>query len=853
MINRLFYSFLVIFLLLFINSYAIAQNQKNEYLSWPADSFTVVHSVDFEDNTTGIYGNYPREWEADWGDVWYAWRNNDIVEIIQKDNTKAQKFIFPEGTYDGINQGGDYTASIPGNDADSIELYLSYDVMWKPGFEFVISGKTGGHMLVGHDWAGEHSGGPYFWEGGRFGLSWQYADWANSAYMNFYFYHHDLDDAYGETKPWDDPYSDLGYYFFDTSEEKWVNITIRMVVNTCNNWENGEIGNNDGFAEGFINGRFFTRWDNLRMRNVDTIGINCVKIYAQFGGGTQNFAATRDEWLLTDNYYIWVYDWDVQDVLRHYEKSEPGRILHIPQSWTNAILFNEDTPDDNESPSVPSGLNLSNITNNSIDIQWSASTDNVGVSGYYIYLNNAKVSSTANTSYSITGLHSNTTYTIAVSAFDEAGNESAKSNPIQIILEDQESTVYIDPDNKNDVLEYGSMEHPFDSWQDVEWENGYYYRQKRGTIANEAKINVLADDISIGAYGEGNRPIIKSSAEDFALSFNERSNITINNLHIEAENAISSVDIQGNNSTNILIMNSCLEGSIYGIRTMGGNNFTIQYNVIQGCGDAISSHTSNTFVYYNIFQNNQYAINIEEENSSAEIFNNVFYDNNIAVKTEYSGLILYNNIFYLYKDFDKALDIYDSEMISDYNIFYPLRVGFVTYNGIDINNLASLRETIGTDANSFISDPLFVDASNNNFALKNESPAIDAGVFLGITSDLSGTNVPYGNGPDIGVIESDVVSDPSLITKEEDILESLNIYPNPTDGLFTITFSNPEKQSVDITIQSITGIIVLKQEYSDRKSYCKYTFDISDSPPGVYIFSIRLANSIYSKQVLKTF
>ena len=50
-------------------------------------------------------------------------------------------------------------------------------------------------------------------------------------------------------------------------------------------------------------------------------------------------------------------------------------------------------------------------------------------------------------------------------------------------------------------------------------------------------------------------------------------------------------------------------------------------------------------------------------------------------------------------------------------------------------------------------DPLFVDPHRNDFHLRADSPAIDAGADLGYMHDIDGDVVPYGEAPDIGVDE----------------------------------------------------------------------------------------------------
>lgn len=83
------------------------------------------------------------------------------------------------------------------------------------------------------------------------------------------------------------------------------------------------------------------------------------------------------------------------------------------------------TPPDSEAPTVPSGLSTSNITETSITLNWSASTDNVGVTGYDLRLNGSgSAGTTTNTSFTFTGLTANTSYTLEVRAKDAAGNTS---------------------------------------------------------------------------------------------------------------------------------------------------------------------------------------------------------------------------------------------------------------------------------------------------------------------------------------------------------------------------------------------------------------------------------------------
>jgi hypothetical protein len=67
------------------------------------------------------------------------------------------------------------------------------------------------------------------------------------------------------------------------------------------------------------------------------------------------------------------------------------------------------------------------VSSSQINLSWTASTDNVGVTGYKIYRNGTQVGTSNTVSYSDTGVSSNTSYSYSVAAYDAAGNTSAQS------------------------------------------------------------------------------------------------------------------------------------------------------------------------------------------------------------------------------------------------------------------------------------------------------------------------------------------------------------------------------------------------------------------------------------------
>ncbi len=85
---------------------------------------------------------------------------------------------------------------------------------------------------------------------------------------------------------------------------------------------------------------------------------------------------------------------------------------------------------DTEDPTVPMNVMVSNETSNTIDVSWTASTDNVGVTGYDVFVDGMFDQTVAGTSTTVSGLSAATTYTFTVLAKDAEGNTSAQSTGV---------------------------------------------------------------------------------------------------------------------------------------------------------------------------------------------------------------------------------------------------------------------------------------------------------------------------------------------------------------------------------------------------------------------------------------
>jgi chitodextrinase len=99
---------------------------------------------------------------------------------------------------------------------------------------------------------------------------------------------------------------------------------------------------------------------------------------------------------------------------------------NVSGSATTSFTTLDGTPD-TEAPTDPSNIVASNITASGATLNWTGSTDNVGVSSYNISIDGAAVGTSTSTSFDVTGLSPLTSYTASVNAEDAAGNISGSA------------------------------------------------------------------------------------------------------------------------------------------------------------------------------------------------------------------------------------------------------------------------------------------------------------------------------------------------------------------------------------------------------------------------------------------
>ncbi|RXZ84924.1 licheninase [Paenibacillaceae bacterium] len=92
----------------------------------------------------------------------------------------------------------------------------------------------------------------------------------------------------------------------------------------------------------------------------------------------------------------------------------------------------QELPKDEEQPTTPTDVMGQALSDSSIQLDWTASTDNVEVAGYQIYRDGQKLTMADAPPFQDQGLASDTSFTYTVSAVDSSGNESTPSTEVTV-------------------------------------------------------------------------------------------------------------------------------------------------------------------------------------------------------------------------------------------------------------------------------------------------------------------------------------------------------------------------------------------------------------------------------------
>ncbi|MDQ0193816.1 carbohydrate binding domain-containing protein [Paenibacillus wynnii] len=165
-------------------------------------------------------------------------------------------------------------------------------------------------------------------------------------------------------------------------------------------------------------------------RRVDSganLGQEVISVFSNATSGTQSVTIPlRAESTLAVGTVL-VNQLNTADTVTVQSGGASGKQISVSVGANSSKIYAKQLIVDTIAPTAPTNVTAVAQGASSVLVSWTASTDNVGVTGYEVYRNGIKVGTTASTSYSDNGLTSSTTYQYTVKAFDAAGNLSGLS------------------------------------------------------------------------------------------------------------------------------------------------------------------------------------------------------------------------------------------------------------------------------------------------------------------------------------------------------------------------------------------------------------------------------------------
>ncbi|WP_297815428.1 endonuclease [uncultured Polaribacter sp.] len=442
---------------------------------------------------------------------------------------------------------------------------------------------------------------------------------------------------------------------------------------------------------------------------------------------------------------------------------------------------------DTSAPSIPSNLVTSNITETSVYLSWSASTDDTAVTGYDIYNGTNIIGSAVSTNFNVTGLSAVTSYNFTITAKDEAGNVSSSSDSVNVNTIDL--TAPSAPVNLS-VLNITQ------TTLDLTWSS------------STDNVGVISYDIL-----NGNSFIGSISINNFSIS-----GLTENTTY---SFSVVAKDAAGNSTTSNPVTVTTLAQPTNTSTILSESYFESGWdNWIDGGSDAYRYAGSRSF-------EGTYSIRIRDNSGSVSAMTSQIYDLSSFDTVEVE--------FHFYS--------YSMENNEDFWLRY--------YNGNSWTTVATYARGTDFENNNFYSATVTLNKNENVFAnnaqlrFQNDASGnadhiyIDQVIVTGKTGSFSAkSSVKHSKSTTFLK---------SLNTDEFNNFEAdFKIYPNPTTGSFVhIKLQNTDSENITFKISNTLGQVVKKG------TLLKNTIDVKSLRKGIYVIEINDGEEKMTKKLIK--
>jgi len=240
---------------------------------------SIIYKNSFTQSPQGIYTR--AQVDKEWNTPPYA---NGIEEkrvkiIDNSDKNRVLKVSYPSNEFGIANTGAQWKLIF---NKSYEEITLSYRLRFGENFDFVRGGKLPGLAGGTAPSGGKEVTGTNGWSGRIM--------WRKDGRIVQNVYHPDKPGKYGEDFAWN---IDGEHYF---QPGVWHSVQNHFVMNTPKK--------NDGVMQAWLDGVLVLDKHNMHFRDVNTFAIDLLYFSTFFGGSTQEWATSKDEEILFDDFKI---------------------------------------------------------------------------------------------------------------------------------------------------------------------------------------------------------------------------------------------------------------------------------------------------------------------------------------------------------------------------------------------------------------------------------------------------------------------------------------------------------------------------------------------------------------------
>lgn len=385
---------------------------------------------------------------------------------------------------------------------------------------------------------------------------------------------------------------------------------------------------------------------------------------------------------------------------------------------------------DTEAPTNPTNLAASNITSTGASLTWTASTDNVGVTQYNVFIDGSLVGTTGSTSFNVTGLSPLTAYTATVNAQDAAGNTSGNASTNFTTIGGGDTEAPTTPTNlsASAITSSGAALNWTASTDNV----------------GVTQYNVFIDGSLVGTTATTSFDVTGLSAS------------TAYTASVNAEDAAGNTS--GNASTNFTTSG----GSGGGPGQIAGYFFETGFDGwIDGGSDCARTQSANSF-------EGLFSIRLRDDSNSSNMVSPVL---DLSGNTE---------VTFEFNYFPSSMENGEDFFIEFFNgSSYQVIGQYVS--GTDFSNGSFFNDVITLSSSSFNFN------ASNRFRIRLDASANNDRVFFDAIT-VSGDNVSSSAAPD--TLEENIQVSKDFNTLME---SSIRLYPNPTSNTLNIRIDNDAK------------------------------------------------------------